>query len=370
MHKSIAFSLALPLASLLGACASGPASETGADPGASPVTTDPTSGSALSPAGPSAPAASSGRSHRRCGWVFTSEPAGADAFVKNAAHFDAIHPVWGALQQDGMGVQLLADVDDPAVLEAARKNHVAVIPTVASVDHTDWTRTMLEDSNRRAAHVKALVDLAVSHQWDGLDLDYEHLWDPADRAPLQAFIEAFSVAMHAAGKEASMAVPALFAPSPVWSYADLEAALDHVHVMSYDFHYVGGPHAGPTAPLGWVDAVAAYAAAAGPHPERFILGLPNYGVSAGTACDLGDCAAHCRAPAAPDAAEMSACSENGERFTPGRVLACDSDLGRLYFDDAASIGEKVDIAHARGLGGVAYWKLGGEPAGFFEAIAR
>ena len=35
--------------------------------------------------------------------AITNEPAGADFFVKNAASFDAIHPVWYAIATDAQG---------------------------------------------------------------------------------------------------------------------------------------------------------------------------------------------------------------------------------------------------------------------------
>ncbi len=304
--------------------------------------------------------------HRRCGWAFTNEQYEVADFVQNAAWFDAIHPVWFAMNQDGVSIRTIAGVDDAQVLAAAKANHVQVWPLVASVENAAFTRAMLYDPANRAAHIKNLVDTAVTRGYVGLDLDYEHLWNAADHAPLMAFVAEFATAMHAAGKKASFAVPPLDGASPVWDYTVLATNLDESHIMGYDLHTVG-THAGPTAPLGWIDQVAAQAAATG-HPEKFIMGLPNYGITSSSFCSLGSCAATCSGPIASSTDHMQTCSFGN--WNAGRILNCNSGNGMLYFDDTASLEEKVQSSKQHGLGGITYWNLGDEPAGFFEMIKK
>ena len=307
-------------------------------------------------------------SHHRCGWIFTVDPAAAQTFIQNAAYYDAIHPDWFALQSDSVAIRPLKDVDDAAVIAAARAHHVAVIPLVTSVESVDYTRTMISDPSKRAAHIAQLVQLAQSHGYDGLDLDYEHLWNPSDKVPLLAFIQQFAAAMHAAGKSASMATPALDGPSSVWDYAAVSAALDDVHMMGYDFHTIG-THAGPTAPLGWIDQVNAFAQSTG-HPEKFILGLPNYGVTTSSACTLSTCAATCTSPISVTTGEMDNCQSNTAHYRAGRILNCNTAAGMLFFDDAQSLEEKVASAKSHSIGGIGYWNVGGEPAGYFEMVKK
>src|SRR6185312_556812 len=103
--------------------------------------------------------------------------------------------------------------------------------------------------------------------YDGLDLDYEHL-DPehlpeglgpgntreTERAAFSAFFVEAAREMHAAGKTISVAVPVITDMyEPAYDYDLLSREADAVHVMNYDFHYEEGAHAGPLAPLGWVE---------------------------------------------------------------------------------------------------------------------
>lgn len=317
---------------------------------------------------PPAPPDLASPSGRRCGWMFTTDAAARASFTQNAAWFTAIHPVWYAMNGDGVTVRPIAGTDDAGILATARQHGVAVIPLVAGVDSVADVRRMLYSPKNRAAHVKELVALATARGYAGLDLDYEHLWDPADRAPLAAFIAEVGAAMRAAGKHISMAAPSLPAPSTVWSYPDLAAALSEVHLMGYDYHYLGS-HEGPTSPLGWIDGVLAQVVATG-HPERFTLGLPNYGLSASTSCPLGDCAARCAGPVATTHPHMKGCAY-GACATMDRTPNCPTGGGEtLFFDDAQSLELKVRSARREGLGGVTYWSLGGEAPGWFAMVRK
>jgi spore germination protein YaaH len=51
--------------------------------------------------------------------------------------------------------------------------------------------------------------LVIQHGYDGIELDYEHLWSNRDRAPFTALVAAVGQALHAQNKVLTLAVPAL-----------------------------------------------------------------------------------------------------------------------------------------------------------------
>jgi hypothetical protein len=304
--------------------------------------------------------------HTRCAWIYTDNPTQVQDFVDHVDWFEAIHPVWYWLASDAVSLGTFAGLEDPTFVAAARSHHVEISPMVASVDDVSWTRAMMATPQSRAAHIAKLVATVQAGGFDGIDLDYEHLWDNSDAAPLNAFIVEFGAAMHAIGKRASMAVPAIYYDSPIWNYVTVAGALDEAHLMVYDFHTIG-THAGPTSPVGWADAVAMEVVKTG-HPERFRFGLPNYGVTPSTACyTLSTCVPMCSGAIATTTDHMLNCSYGS--FSAGRSLNCLTNAGeQLFFDDTASLAEKVQVAKNRGIGGVTYWNVGGEPDGFFDMV--
>jgi spore germination protein YaaH len=308
--------------------------------------------------------------HTRCGWIGAADDAGAAQFAAHADWFSWVHPDWYAMGTDGVSLRTLTGADSPVVLQAAAAHGVRVAPMIAGADGSDVPvsamEAMLSDPAARAQHVHNIVQLATSHGYAGIDIDYEHMWTSADRPGFTAFIQELAAAMHAAGLEVSMAVPALYRDdgNSAYDYVPLAGALDVLHVMAYDFHSIG-THAGPVSPLGWVDAVATFAATTG-HVDRFILGMPNYGVTPTWYGTLSDCAAICGPGYATTTDHMATCSYGN--FAAGRAPNCTSPNGDLFFDDLGSLEQKVQVARAHGLRGVTYWTIGGEPPGFFEMV--
>jgi spore germination protein YaaH len=308
------------------------------------------------------------RNHARCGWIGPNDPTGNATFIANATWYDAVHPSWYAINSDHVTVRKIAGAEDPQVIAAARASQVKLIPLVAGIDDVNQVRGMFNDPTNLAAHVQVLVDLATQQNWDGLDVDYEHLWSAADRPGYQAFLTQLVAAMHAVGKEVSIAVPAIESPNPnnAWDYDWLAQNLDELHIMGYDFHSLG-THSGPLAPLGWIDAVCAHAASTSA-PSKWKLGLGNYGVTPSWQCDGDGCAAACNNSYATTTTHMATCSFG--TWDSGRAPNCSTANGQVFFEDLASMEEKVQKAQLHGLGGITYWVIGREYSGFFGMVAK
>jgi len=194
--------------------------------------------------------------------------------------------------------------------------------------------------------------------------------DATDGPNFVEFLKELATAMHARGKQVSVASEALWiaptGPTP-WDYPTFATTLDAIHLMAYDFHHPCCTHVGQVAPLGWVQDVCKYVASeAGANASRFILGLPNYGYACATS---KDCAAACTDAIATTTDEMLTCTLNNNDWIAGRAPHCTvSDGSTIYFDDTKSLEEKVKAAKDHGLGGVTEWTVGNEPDGFFGMV--
>jgi spore germination protein YaaH len=316
--------------------------------------------------GTSAPA--SHAQHRRCAWIGADTfAAGKAAFLANPRWFDAIHPVWFTLTPDGTP-RALPIADDADLLAAARAHGVKVIPLVDG--NTDsYMRAAMATPASIAAHAQTLATLAQQHGYDGLELDYEHLWLASDRAPYAALVAAVANLLHAQNMVLTLAVPALFVENPQsgYDYVALQQSADVLHLMGYDFHFLGGDHLGPIAPKGWIRDVVTYVQSLGA-PQRYSLGVANYGIGTGWYTSAKDAAARCSGGSYSSQTDhMTVCPLGHQEA--GLAPHCDTAQGAVWFEDAASVGEKVALAREHGLGGVAYYTLGDEPTGFFDALA-
>lgn len=306
------------------------------------------------------------RLHSRCGWIGSGDFIGEASFVANVVSFDAVHPQWYGLQPDGYSIRTFSHADIDTVVTAAAANNVRLIPLVDGID-VARVRLMINDPARRSAHVQQLLELVQSHGYAGVDIDYEHLWSTGDLPGFSAFMTELSETLHSAGFELDMAINGLTSdPSGSgYSYGLLSNIVDHLHIMGYDFHYLGSSHPGPLAPLGWIEAVLAFAAQTG-HADRFILGLANYGIGEGWYTTASDSEVRCGDSMSSSTDHMSSCSLG--QFYPGRAPHCMTSRGELWFEDVSSMEEKVSLAYAYGAGGVTYWTIGDEPFGFFSML--
>ena len=91
--------------------------------------------------------------------------------------------------------------DDADIITTAKAHSVKLIPLVDTPD-VSYLRTAMASPAAIAAHVAALTDLVVKHGYDGIELDYEHLWQASDRAPYVALINAVADVAARAGQAA------------------------------------------------------------------------------------------------------------------------------------------------------------------------
>jgi spore germination protein YaaH len=326
--------------------------------------------------------------HRFCGWTLATgnvtpdQDPGYTTFAAHAAEFDAVHPVWWHVSGT-TGFARIYGEGDPTIAShtTAAGQRTLLIPMIAAVDGSDpgSVSTMLHDATLRAQHIANLVTLVTSHGYDGIDLDYEHLPD-TDRAALSTYTQEAASALHAQHRTISLAVAGITSPAGLYDYDALSAAADQLHVMAYDYHFLGS-HPGPVAPREWVRNIVTYIGtiAGGARNGKFILGMPNYGVAGpdgspttwfGTSQES---LALAGAGYATTTTHMLTCPFlDGVPLSGGLAPNATTAQGHLYFDDLASLEEKVALAQTGNLGGVTYWTIGGEPTSptrtFFQMV--
>ena len=170
---------------------------------------------------------------------------------------------------------------------AARAARIPFVPSLADATGKLKMQSILADPTTRAAHVNALVSLAVNREFDGLDLDYEGFafsdgsatW--ATTKPLWTqFIVELATAMHEQAKLLFVTVPPTYNNNQVrgsgyWVYnlPGIAPYVDRIRIMAYDY---STNTMGPNAPLSWTQKIVNYVADSLP-ASKVELGVPLFG---------------------------------------------------------------------------------------------
>jgi chitinase len=386
------------------------------------------------------------RPHARCGWIAAELPLGpgATSLRQHTAFFTVVHPafytidnatasldktnIYGVRGPDGTR----GDEGHQDILDAVSGAATQVWPMIAgpaTAAARDALRARLGSPTRRAEHVTELVSLLTDNPtYAGLDINYEGLRG-ADANDFRAFLTELASGVSILGKKLSVAVGGITlsdAPNPDNQASDynwLAQHVDVIHAECYDFHFFGGNHIGPVAPLGWFCDVLLNVLSTGA-PAKFVAGMPNYGLAAKVRdpadlvqdptidhpggldwafATLSQMAQNCTSetnpefslttdhmtaacpPPAPPTPPCCSSLNLGRVYAPGRqpnckatspVFANDAPGGTpqnryaLFFDDLDSLEERLRFARNAGLGGAAYWTVGDELPGFFDMVRR
>ncbi len=287
--------------------------------------------------------------------------------------------------------------------DAAAQSGARVIPTITDGLPPLAMAAMLADSGpqgQQAQHIQTILDFVVGNGFNGVDLDYESFafsdgrasWATTSPAWIN-FLGNLSVQLHAAGKTLEVSVPPIYNSGQdsssgfwVYNYAGMAPVVDRIKVMAYEY---SGGSPGPGSPYSWDQTIIKATLGAGVAPSQFVLGLPAYGKDWVTSID-----GSCPAGITPRLKSVTSKNAPGIAFAHGQVPAWDAtrhertfhyyesfsgnDSGgnfvrcnvyrTAWYMDAQGMSDRVALARASGLVGVAFWALSGEEPVAWDGI--
>jgi spore germination protein YaaH len=231
-------------------------------------------------------------------WMTTpGRPDGVNSAVQNADLFTDVSPFWySATAKSGGGVQVRLNpnfsngaANVAWAMAQLRGAGLTVLPAIADGSGKGRMAATLADPTMRAQHVADIVNLVVSSNYDGIDLDYETVafsdgsssW-AATQPNWTAFVTELGAALKAQGKLLAVTIPppcntagTCGPKSGYWVYniAGIAPAVDRIRIMAYDYHVNG---IGPIAPMPWVRSIVQYSVSV-MDPAKLQIGVPTYG---------------------------------------------------------------------------------------------
>jgi spore germination protein YaaH len=195
-----------------------------------------------------------------------------------------------------------------------------------------------------------------------VSIDYEEV-NGSQRSRFTDFIKELSQALHARNKFVGVALHPKVgeASDNRYEFQDWEALssyADSLYIMSYGEHYDEG-EAGPIASLPWVEDIISYTESLNVAVNKFSLGIPLYGYDWEEDEDAADGLVYTDVMALVADHEAEPVWDS-EAASPYFHYDEDGDDHEVWFENAKSATEKIELAKKSGFGGITFWRLGGE----------
>ena len=231
----------------------------------------------------------------------------------------------------------------------------------------DSLETLLDNYFYRQNAINNLLNLVISKNADGVDIDFE-LLPTNQRENLVLFMEELSFAFHLEMEDPiiTMATPAIDW-SNAWDYEALAEITDGLFIMGYNYFYSGSSNAGPVSPLGgyFYDleyTVNDYIDKTNGQYDKIILGLPYYGYDwtvidssiNSQATDYGIARTYASAHVISENYGYNWDSSSNSLWTPYQ----NSNWQQCWYEDSLSLSNKYEFAKDNDLQGVGIWALG------------
>lgn len=226
---------------------------------------------------------------------------------------------------------------------------------------------VLGDETLRTNTINSIVQFVKEEGFDGVNLDYEVV-SVSMRDNFTAFVRDLKAALPS-GTVLSLSLRCRTYDSQTWldgyDYENLSNYADQCIVMMYDQHYNGG-EAGPIAGIDWMETSIEYLSQYIPK-EKFIVGIGAYGRYWP---ENGKGSAIFIQPAFDLAKEQGVEVLRDEESGVPHFDYESPERGKVsvWFEDAVSIKQKMDLVKKYDLSGVAVWRMGRLPSDVWEAI--
>lgn len=259
-------------------------------------------------------------------------------------------------------------LDEDEIISLARDYGVAPIMhlstlTEAGVFSSELGNAFLNNRQAQDVLIQNIITRMNEKNYYGFDVDFEYL-DGANRDAYTDFVRRLGIALNENGYMLITAlVPKASGDQPgglyeSHDYGGIGAVSDYVLLMTYEWGYTFGPPMA-VAPLNEVERVLNYGVSV-INPEKIFLGVPNYAYDWPLPYQMGTT----KAKKISNVEAVDLAIEKGVNImfdevaqTPYFNYTENGTEHVVWFDDARSIDEKLNLVPEYNLYGVGYWNL-------------
>lgn len=274
---------------------------------------------------------------------------------------NSVLPAWYQVSSDGILQSLDTQGMSDAILSEARAHNLHVLPSIGSSFDPTRVEKLMNDTSLRSKFISDLIAEASKKHYDGFDIDWEQM-NPSDETQFTSFISDLSQSLRSKNLLLSISLEAKTgtdedqASTASENWDTLGRLADQLRIMAYDFHYEQSDP-GPTTPLLEYREVIAYSLTHLPK-EKIVMGLPTYGYEwilgkVGTGYQYDDMQNRITQIG------VQTLRDDRDQTLHAQFRSNDG-VHELWFDDALSIAQKIQIAQTSNINQFSFWHLGGE----------
>ena len=304
-------------------------------------------------------------------WVYCQEDASTQEIPVKHAGIDILEPVWVRMEveQDG----LCHNDCDAGFVRNAHANGYEVWGTVSNnfteTGSSNFTYKMLTDEAIMDTVIAQYLFYAILYDWDGINVDYEQI-EPHSPTVIQTIdtregfvklLERLTDYAHRQGLPVSVDVPPVKDWYPEFDFKRIGEICDYTMIMTYDQHYSGSATAGSVSDLPWevdcIETILRYVPA-----EKLVIALPTYmrlyTTPQYTYANLSNSAVSMtRLERILRENDLTPVWRDYEKqyYVEWTDPNDDSQLNRLWIEDARSTAHRLDLTLRYKLAGTAVW---------------
>ncbi|MDO3677973.1 LysM peptidoglycan-binding domain-containing protein [Paenibacillus ehimensis] len=266
------------------------------------------------------------------------------------------------------------------VVDHGHRHNVKMLPTVHNLlyergnqeANKEVIRGMLATPDTRRAFISSVIALIQRYNFDGVNIDFEDV-RYEDRERLSAFYRELGSALRNQGYFYSVDTPSRTSDEPTnpfsapFNYAVIGEAVDEFVVMLYNEHGWPGSGPGPVVSIGWMERVIRYALTKMP-ASKITAAVSVFGFDFNLTTGRNTYATYSMAM---NLARRYNKDVIFDERTQTPMFAYTDESGNrheVWFENAASIRAKMQLAHRLGIRGIALWRLGMEDPGMWTMM--
>ncbi|MBL0385783.1 LysM peptidoglycan-binding domain-containing protein [Tumebacillus sp. ITR2] len=267
------------------------------------------------------------------------------------------------------------------VVQFGHRHNIRMLPIIHNLLYErgnqnvnkDVIRAMLATPQTRAAFINHVIEVVRRYGFDGAHIDFEDV-HYEDRFKLSDFYREMGRAMHAQKLYFVVSTPSRSSDQPTnpfsapFDYAVIGESADEFVAMLYNEHGWPGSGPGPVVSIGWMETVLRYARTKMP-AHKVTAAVSVFGFDFNLTAKRNTYVTYGMAMDLAKKYDQDIIFDEKTQTPMFRYTDAKGDKHEVWFENAASIRAKVNLADRLGVRGLALWRLGMEDPGIWPMLA-